>query len=95
MTTDDKPAPGPAGWSCPVCGLHPQVRGCEPGKCANPPDVWQGSNDGVTWASMPGAGPLLVAASHRYAREIDGNGTVLRYGEVAKPPGAPKSKYGE
>jgi hypothetical protein len=33
VTTDDKPAPGPAGWSCSVCGLYPQVRGCAPGKC--------------------------------------------------------------
>lgn len=36
MTTDDKPAPGPAGWSCPACGLFPQVRGCTPGKCETP-----------------------------------------------------------
>lgn len=36
MTTDDKPAPGPAGWSCGVCGLFPQVRGCVPGKCETP-----------------------------------------------------------
>lgn len=57
--------------------------------------VWQGSNDGVTWATMPGAGPLLVVASHRYAREVDSEGAVLRYGEHAKPPGAPRSKYGE
>lgn len=34
--SDDKPAPGPAGWSCPTCGMYPQVRGCVPGKCETP-----------------------------------------------------------
>lgn len=59
-----------------------------------PAPMWQGSNDGITWASFPGAGPLLVAASCRYAREVC-DGEILRYGENAKPPGAPKSKHGE